>query len=152
MALTHSQTYRRGHIDDIEAVFCLNWDIFDESWSKSVMLQSLQVGYNLFVCHQGETLVGYVLSQDILFETQVMQLAVAADYRRMSIAKQLMVMLIQEKQGYDAILLEVRASNAAAQAFYKALNFEMVGKRPNYYAKTKNKPREDALLFSLLKP
>lgn len=140
--------YRIGHIDDIEAVFALNRQVFDEAWSKTVMLQSLQVGYDLFVCYQDEDLLGYVLSQDILFETQVMQLAVRADVRRQGIAQQLMDMLMQAKQDMDELVLEVRASNLGAQVFYKALGFVSVAKRPKYYAKTASKPREDAVVMS----
>ena len=140
--------YRIGHIDDIEAVFALNRQVFDEAWSKTVMLQSLQVGYDLFVCYQDEDLLGYVLSQDILFETQVMQLAVRSDVRRQGIAQQLMNMLMQAKQDMDALVLEVRMSNLGAQAFYKALGFAEVAVRPKYYAKTASKPREDAVVMS----
>jgi ribosomal-protein-alanine acetyltransferase len=140
--------YRAGHIDDIEAVFALNRQVFDEAWSKTVMLQSLQVGYDLFVCYQEEDLLGYVLSQDILFETQIMQLAVRMDVRRQGIAQQLMGMLMQAKQDMDELILEVRASNLGAQAFYKALGFVAVAIRPKYYAKTASKPREDAVVMS----
>jgi len=139
--------YREGNIDDIEAVFALNRQIFDEAWSKDVMLQSLQVGYDLFVCYQGEDLLAYVLSQDILFETQVMQLAVRVDVRRQGIAQKLMSMLMQSKYGMDELVLEVRASNIGAKAFYQALGYEPVAIRPNYYAKTASKPREDAVLM-----
>lgn len=139
--------YREGNIDDIEAVFALNRQVFDEAWSKTVMLQSLQVGYDLFVCYQGKDLLGYVLSQDVLFETQVMQLAVREDKRRQGIALRLMDMLIQEKQDMDELVLEVRASNLGAQDFYQALGFVSIARRPNYYAKTSTKPREDAVLM-----
>ncbi|WP_038247322.1 ribosomal protein S18-alanine N-acetyltransferase [Ghiorsea bivora] len=139
--------YREGNIDDIEAVFALNRKVFDEAWSKTVMLQSLQVGYDLFVCYQDEDLLGYVLSQDILFETQIMQLAIRQDKRRQGIAQQLMGMLMQTKQDMDELVLEVRASNLGAQAFYKTLGYVAVARRPKYYAKTASKPREDAVVM-----
>ncbi|MDQ7003132.1 MAG: ribosomal protein S18-alanine N-acetyltransferase [Ghiorsea sp.] len=139
--------YREGNIDDIEAVFALNRQVFDEAWSKTVMLQSLQVGYDLFVCHRGQDLLGYLLSQDILFETQVMQLAVREDMRRQGMALRLMDMLMQAKQDMDEMLLEVRVSNLGAQNFYQALGFVSIARRPNYYAKTSTKPREDAVLM-----
>jgi len=142
-------SYREGNIDDIEAVFRLNRAVFDESWSKDVMLQSLQVGYDLFVCYQEAVLVGYVLSQDVLYETQIMQLAVAESYRRLGIGHDLMQLLIGDKQGMEALMLEVRLSNCGAQSFYKALGFVPVGQRPNYYSKTKTLPREDAVLLRL---
>jgi len=142
-------SYREGNIDDIEDVFRLNRCAFDEAWSKDVMLQSLLVGYDLYVCYQNEKLVGYVLSQDILDETQIMQLAVAADVRRMGIARHLMMMLIKEKQDMHMLMLEVRISNDTALGFYRSLGFSEAGRRVNYYAKTKTKPREDAMVMSL---
>jgi len=141
--------YRAGNIDDIEDVFRLNRRIFDEAWSKDMMLQSLQVGYDLYVCYQQKHLVGYLLSQDILYETQVMQLGVDLDYRRQGVAKELMHMLIQEKQDMDMIVLEVRASNVDAQAFYSRLSFAEIGRRPKYYQPTPTKLSEDAILMSL---
>ena len=141
-------TYRLGNIDDIEAVFRLSHAVLDEAWSKDVMLQSLQVGYDLFVCYQDETLIAYVLSQDILLETQIMQVCVHQDFRRLGVAKKLMKMLIAAKQDMDALMLEVRISNAAAQSFYQHLGFANVGQRPNYYSKTKAEPREDAVVMA----
>jgi len=144
--------YRFGNIDDIEDVFRLNRRIFDEAWSKDMMLQSLQVGYDLYVCYQQKSLVGYLLSQDILYETQVMQLGVDLGCRRRGVAKELMEMLIQDKQDMDMILLEVRASNLEAQSFYRSLSFAEAGRRPKYYQPTPTKPSEDAILMSLIPP
>ncbi|MDX8388480.1 MAG: ribosomal protein S18-alanine N-acetyltransferase [Ghiorsea sp.] len=140
--------FRDGNIDDIEAVFRLNRDVFDEAWSKNVMLQSLQVGYDLYVCYDEQVLVGYLLSQDILFETQVMQLAVSQKCRRKGVAQRLMQMLIRDKQDMDSLMLEVRLSNTRAQQFYKHTGFSEVARRPNYYKKTPTKPREDAVLMA----
>jgi ribosomal-protein-alanine N-acetyltransferase len=140
--------YRDGHIDDIEAVFRLNRQVFDEAWSKDVMLQSLQVGYDLYVCLAGDALIGYVLSQDILLETQIMQVCVHQDYRRLGVAKKLMLQLMQNKRDMQALMLEVRSSNQVAQSFYTNLGFARAGIRPNYYSKTKSKPREDAVIMA----
>lgn len=145
-----SLSYRNGNIDDIEAVFRLNQRVFDEAWSKNVMLQSLQVGYDLFVCFDESDLVAYVLSQDILLETQIMQVCVHQDFRRVGVGKTLMQMLMQCKQGSQALLLEVRKSNLEAQNFYASLGFIQAGLRPNYYSKTKTMPREDAVVMTYL--
>jgi ribosomal-protein-alanine N-acetyltransferase len=140
--------YRDGNIDDIEAVFHLNRQVFDEAWSKHTMLQSLQVGYDLYVCYVEDVLVAYVLSQDILLETQVMQVCVHQGFRGLGVAHKLMLQLMQNKRDMQALMLEVRASNQVAQSFYANLGFEQVGLRPNYYSKTKSKPREDAVVMS----
>lgn len=141
-------SFRAGNIDDIEAVFALNRAVFDEAWSRQSMLQSLQVGYDLFVCWDNDVLVGYVLSQDVLLEVQVMQIAVAAAYRRQGIAKTLLHMLIDDKYDYDVLMLEVRTSNVVAQHFYENLGFRQVGLRPKYYSQTPSLAAEDAVLYS----
>ena len=46
-------------------------------------------------------------------------------------------------QGAASVHLEVRPSNRAAIEFYLKLGFELIGKRYNYYADTK----EDAVLM-----
>lgn len=148
--IENSFHYRSGNIDDIEDVFRLNRNVFDEAWSKDVLLQSLRFGYDLHVCYQQDKLVAYVLSQDILLETQIMQLCVHQDLRRLGIAKKLMLMLLQDKQDMTAMILEVRASNTAARAFYACFDFVQVGVRPHYYNQTPTMPREDAVLMSKL--
>jgi ribosomal-protein-alanine N-acetyltransferase len=47
--------------------------------------------------------------------------------------------------GVSEVILEVRASNAAAVGFYRALGFAENGRRARYYAD----PEEDALLMRL---
>jgi ribosomal-protein-alanine N-acetyltransferase len=49
--------------------------------------------------------------------------------------------------GIARCLLEVRASNLAAQGLYQSLGFMSDGRRKNYYPKGSG--REDALLMSL---
>ena len=148
--MMNNLSYRNGSIDDIEPVFALNQRVFDEAWSKQTMLQSLQLGYDLFVCFHEDNLIAYVLSQDILLETQIMQVCVHQDFRWMGVGKMLMQMLMQFKQDSQAFLLEVRKSNLEAQSFYTRLGFTQAGLRPNYYSKTKTKPREDAVVMTYL--
>lgn len=49
------------------------------------------------------------------------------------------------RDGAESVLLEVRASNAAALHLYDSLGFERVGLRRRYYA-----DGEDAVLMTLL--
>jgi ribosomal protein S18 acetylase RimI-like enzyme len=48
------------------------------------------------------------------------------------------------------LLLEVRASNAAARGLYASLGGEPIHVRPGYYPATEDKPAEDALVLRLL--
>jgi len=143
-------TYRLGTVDDIDAVFDLNQQLFAEKWSKKSLLDVMQSGFDLYVCESDKKIAAYILSQDILDEVHIMQVAVAPAYQRQGIAKALSTQLIHDKQGYQLILLEVRASNLAAHALYSQLSFAEIGRRKGYYVpETKGEAREDAIVMQL---
>lgn len=52
------------------------------------------------------------------------------------------------ERGAETAFLEVRESNTAAQALYRALGFTSVGRRRSYY----RAPREDALVLAAALP
>ena len=51
-------------------------------------------------------------------------------------------------RGVEAVYLEVRESNAAAQRMYAHRGFSRVGRRRRYY----RRPEEDALILRLVLP
>ncbi|MDQ6956383.1 MAG: ribosomal protein S18-alanine N-acetyltransferase [Mariprofundaceae bacterium] len=146
---------RLGNVDDIDAVFALNTQLFAEKWSKKSLLDVMQSGFDLYVCEShvctsDPQIAGYILSQDILDEVHIMQVAVSPAYQRQGIARKLSQKLLTDKQAYALVLLEVRASNIAAQKLYKQLDFTEVGRRKAYYVpEIKGQPREDAILMQL---
>lgn len=141
---------RLGTVDDIDAIFDLNQQLFAEKWSKKSFLDVMRSGFNLYVCEQTGHLSGYILSQDVLDEVHIMQVAVAPAYQRHGIAKALSHQLLHDKQGYQLVLLEVRASNLAAQALYSQLEFTEIARRKAYYVpEIKGELREDAIVMQL---
>jgi len=140
--------YRLGSVDNIDAIFALNQQSFAESWSKKSLLDVMLAGFDLYVCEADKTLVGYALSQDVLDEVHIMQIAVQEDYQRQGIGSQLTQRLLSDKSEQSLILLEVRASNLPAQAMYEGLGFEHVGRRKGYYSpQILGVAREDALVM-----
>ena len=97
------------------------------------------------VALEGETLAGYVGSQTVMGETDMMNIAVSPAFRRQGIARELIQALIRELKEREShsLTLEVRASNAPALALYESLGFSQVGRRPGYY----RNPKEDALIL-----
>ena len=93
----------------------------------------------------GEKLVGYVGSQTVLGETDMMNVAVCPDYRRQGIAEGLILALIADLKAREShcLTLEVRDSNASARALYEKLGFSEIRRRKNYY----RNPKEDALIL-----
>ena len=119
---------------------------FSDPWSENSVASELENPLSRWlVAVEGEQVLGYVGSQTVLDESDMMNLAVDPAFRRRGIARALVCALIEElgKKGSRQLTLEVRASNESAQALYAQLGFESVGRRKNYYFN----PREDALIL-----
>jgi len=119
---------------------------FSDPWPDAAIRSELEnpLSYWL-VAVDGDQVVGYVGSQSVMGEADIMNVAVDPAYRRMGVAKNLLVRLERDlcaKEVYS-LTLEVRASNAPAIRLYNSLGFVQVGRRPNYY----HKPKEDALIL-----
>ena len=119
---------------------------FSDPWSLNSISSEVtnRLSYWL-VALDGDRVVGYVGSQSVLGEADMMNLAVSPDCRRQGIGQKLVERLICDlkEQGSHILVLEVRASNHSAISLYQKLGFVQAGRRPNYYYK----PREDALIL-----
>ena len=127
----------------VAAVAELEKQNFSEPWPEIAVRSELTNKLSLWlVALDGETVVGYVGSQTVLQEADMMNIAVADTHRRQGIARLLVEELVRQLDAYQ-LTLEVRASNAPAIALYEKLGFTQVGLRKNYY----HKPKEDALIL-----
>ena len=119
---------------------------FSAPWDEASVASELTNNLSLWlVALDGGVVAGYVGSQSVMGEADMMNIAVSAKFRRMGIAQELvqrLVMALCEKD-VCSLTLEVRASNEPAKALYGKLGFEQVGRRPNYY----RNPKEDALIL-----
>ena len=97
------------------------------------------------VAEDDGVVVGYVGSQTVHPETDMMNIAVIPERRREGIAEVLIDSLIVELKriGSSCLTLEVRASNLPAISLYHKMGFRQVGLRRNYY----RNPKEDALIL-----
>lgn len=119
---------------------------FNDPWSVNSIASELDNRLSLWlVAVEADRVIGYVGSQTVLGETDMMNIAIHPDFRKQGIATQLIHRLVQalSEKGSHSLMLEVRASNEPANALYGNLGFETVGVRKNYY----RNPREDALIL-----
>lgn len=119
---------------------------FHDPWSERSIAGELDNPLSTWlVCIDGDTMLGYVGSQTVMGEADMMNVAVHPDARRQGIAQRLILALVEElkKQGSHCLTLEVRASNQNAISLYQKLGFSQIGRRPNYY----RNPKEDALIL-----
>lgn len=116
---------------------------FSDPWNEESIASELENRLSLWlVALEGDRVAGYVGSQTVLGEADMMNIAVHPDFRRKGIGEALVKKLIAElsQRGCHSLTLEVRASNGPAKSLYEKLGFVLVGRRKNYYFH----PQEDA--------
>lgn len=119
---------------------------FSSPWSEESLVL-LCGGYgNGFALLCDGRLAAYAGMTSVLDEGEIVTVATHPDLRRRGYAREVLLRLIgyAQEQGITTLTLEVRESNAAAQALYSSLGFVTVGKRRGFYSD----PREDALIMN----
>lgn len=119
---------------------------FHDPWSENSIASELNNRLSLWlVAVEDERVIGYVGSQTVLGETDMMNIAVHPDHRKQGVATALITELVDAlgKRGSHSLMLEVRCSNETAISVYRKLGFWEVGRRKNYY----RNPKEDALIL-----
>ena len=132
--------------EDVPQVAQLEAMCFSCPWSERSIFGELSNPLSLWlVAVEQDTVVGYVGSQSVLGEADMMNVAVLPKYRNQGIGRKLILDLIAalKHEEVHCLTLEVRASNESAIGLYRSLGFEQVGRRPNYYSA----PKEDALIL-----
>ena len=141
--MSHIVTMTGCHVPQVAA---LEKECFIDPWSQRSVASELDNPLALWlVWEEDGKVLGYVGSQTVLDETDMMNVAVSAQARRRGIAQALVEALVSrlKQRGSHCLTLEVRASNAPAIALYEKLGFRQVGRRPNYYSH----PKEDGLIL-----
>ena len=119
---------------------------FNDPWSLQAFESEAENPLSLWiVAEEDGKVIGYIGSQSVLGQADIMNLAVSEDYRRKGIGRGLVLALVKElsKQDVTIALLEVRVSNTPAITLYESLGFSKVGCRKNYYFH----PKEDAYIM-----
>ena len=132
--------------DHVSQIARLEAQCFSDPWSEKSIASELENPLSLWlVAEENGQVLGYVGSQTVLDESDMMNVAVDPRFRRQGIARALIETLIAElaKMGSRCLRLEVRVSNENARALYERMGFQQLGLRKNYY----HNPKEDALIL-----
>ena len=137
MALTAAVRVAPMGLDDIPAVLEIEQASFTTPWPPEAFNQELRHNRlaRYTVARQGRAVVGYAGVWLMVDEAHITTFAVHPDWRRQGVGSRLLLALlvVAEELGADRMTLEVRVSNAAAQALYEAHGFAIAGRRERYY-------------------
>ncbi|MEG9490800.1 ribosomal protein S18-alanine N-acetyltransferase [Mannheimia indoligenes] len=135
---------------DFERLFEIEQKAHLVPWSKGTLLNNQGEKYlNLKLVENGE-IVAFAISQVVLDEATLFNLAVDPDFQGKGFGKRLLSELILQlqKRGVATLWLEVRESNVVAQKLYDSLGFNEVTVRKNYYP-TPEGGKENAVVMAL---
>lgn len=129
---------------DIETAHALEERVYPQAWSRQVFVDELEQANRRYVVVEidGE-FVGYGGVMIVGDEAHITTVVVDPVHRQARVGTRLMLSLIDHAlaSGAEALTLEVRVSNEAAQALYRRFGMAPVGVRKQYYR------NEDALIM-----
>ena len=139
---------RTALMADAAAIVEMERAVFPDPYSLHTVNRLIGENYAFALVCEDETgaLCGYLLAQCIPPEAELLRIAVLPSARRNGAARALMARFLSvcAARGASDLFLEVRASNDAAIALYRAYGFDACGTRRQYY----KSPTEDALLMA----
>jgi ribosomal-protein-alanine N-acetyltransferase len=119
---------------DAAPLAALAAESLSEPWSEAAFASELRLPAARVWLIRGPAgaPAGYLAAHRVLDELQIHSLAVAPAVRRRGLGRALLERALAEP-GLRLAHLEVRCNDASAQAFYAALGFGRVGRRPGFY-------------------
>jgi len=130
--------FRPGGVADLAAVESIQYQSREAShWNPREYLD-----HEFWVATVDGVVAGFLVTRRLTVdEVEVLNLAVAREFRRKRLAEGLFRAALERFRG--SVFLEVRESNVTAQQFYKYLGFQVVSLRTSYY----DNPPETAIVM-----
>lgn len=135
--------------NDLSAAYAIEQRSHAFPWSEKTFASNEGERYLNFRLDVDGKMAAFAVTQVVLDEATLFNIAVAPDFQRQGLGRQLLEHLISELEARDVftLWLEVRASNHAAIALYESLGFNEATIRRNYYPTKEG--REDAIIMAL---
>jgi [ribosomal protein S18]-alanine N-acetyltransferase len=132
---------------DLEAVLRIERAVHAYPWTLGNFADALRSKYVCKAFEVDRDLVGYAILMPALDDAELLDIAIDARYQRHGWGSRLLeeMMALARRQQMRRMVLEVRASNAAAISLYRKAGFTDIGLRRDYYPAQNG--REDAILM-----
>lgn len=129
-------TFRKMAAADIKAVVQIEAESFYDAWNENMVLGEVNNALTHYLIMEADgELIGYAGFWLVAGEAQITRVAVCKRERGKGYGTRLTAALVAKawELEADAVTLEVRESNLAAQKAYLTCGFASEGIRPNYY-------------------
>ena len=121
---------------DAPAIARLHGASFHRGWSdgeiERMLIERDMLGHRAM---SGPSLAGFILSDRVLEEAEILSVAVAPSWRGRGLARRLLDLHLRRLAGLGtrAVFLEVEDGNMPALRLYQRAGFHEVGRREGYY-------------------
>ena len=134
---------------DLDEVLSIEREAYEFPWSRAIFGDCLRVGYSCRVLESDGAVNAYGMLQIASDRSRLLNLCVRRAMHRRGLGRRLLALLIEIARSHhsEALVLEVRPSNAPARRLYRSMGFTEVGVSSGYYPARVG--REDAVLLSL---
>ena len=146
---TNKFVFREISLGDLDGIVQIERAVNPFPWGEEALRDTIaSSGHHLMSLREGRA-VGFLLSNFVLDEAQLLLIGVSPDWQGAGVGGQLLKELINrsQDQGRKLIYLEVRSGNERAIRLYRSLGFIDIGVRRDYYPGLVG--REDAIVMSL---
>lgn len=136
---------------DVDEVVRIEQCVHRYPWTRGNFSDALDSGYVCMVYESENGMLGYAVLMPAVDEAQLLNISIAAEQQRKGWGRRLLYEIMEIARGMNLrrVLLEVRPSNVAALALYRAAGFHEIGLRRGYYAAAGQR-REDAIVMECL--
>jgi ribosomal-protein-alanine N-acetyltransferase len=132
---------------DLDGVLCIEREVHAHPWTLGNFSDALRSKYPCKVYEEGGIMLGYAVLMLAVDEAELLDIAIGAQHQRQGWGRGLLeeMLALARRHGMRRMVLEVRASNAAAIGLYRRAGFVDIGLRRDYYPAEHG--REDAILM-----
>lgn len=126
--------------DDLQEVLKIEKVAYPLPWTKKHFQEELKSERSHFLVYTDDQtdsfVAGYIVFQDFIDETHILNVAVDLKWRGLGMGKKLVGYAINEayRKSHKRVVLEVRQENIGAIAMYQSLGFEKRHIRTAFYA------------------
>ena len=149
-----SISFNRLSRDDIDSIVLIEQQNSHNPWSKNQLIESIlnpaNLCYSISIKNQ---IIGFLMAMPALDTADILNISINKACQRKGYGNKLLHYLIKELKDrmISQLILEVRASNQIAIAFYLKHGFEEISLRKNYYMNNSKHPnqKEDGIIMRL---